>query len=441
MGVNPALFAVPSHMLMAADTLKGKRGKKGRQIERYVSSFEGYLLASGPVPRQTSLVQLVGAGEPWTMEQRRELAAALPAGVTRVDLNMRWAGWSRKSRTGGWGWTVQDHMSMNFRPGAGLAELAMLGPMASYFDLLVTADGDTIANTPDLSDDVAATVTEGLSSQPLELLSFLGGTQLGLSYTRSYSLGGGLRLIDTEAFRLGVGAAARYYRGRGYYTLDTETGDAFSAFNKGLGATLLSPDATLGSVLHPAGYGVGLDFGVRLDLANALFASVAVTDLGRMEWTGEHYKLNNPFEVEGAQSEVGALFDALTNTLDPVELFVESTPERRVVSLPTRLAISGGLQVGNRGVVAIELSAPLKPQWMQEPTSIGIGGRMRFGPMTVIGGPRLEFGEGEGLSLPSAVVVGGGEGRWEMGLATGDIFAIWKPVKTFSLGWSLTYRK
>jgi hypothetical protein len=61
--------------------------------------------------------------------------------------------------------------------------------------------------------------------------------------------------------------------------------------------------------------------------------------------------------------------------------------------------------------------------------------------MTVIGGPRLEFGEGEGLSLPSAVVVGGGEGRWEMGLATGDIFAIWKPVKTFSLGWSLTYRK
>ena len=174
-------------------------------------------------------------------------------------------------------------------------------------------------------------------------------------------------------------------------------------------------------------------------MANALFASLAVTDLGRMEWTGEHYKLTNPFEVEGAQSEVGALFDALSNTLNPVELFVESTPERRVVNLPTRLALSGGVQLGERGVLAIELSAPLKLQWMQKPTSIGIGGRMRLGPLQYIGGPKIEFGEG--LAWPTAVVVGGGEGRWELGLATGDVLALWQPVKTFSLGWSLTYRK
>ena len=73
MGVNPALFAVPSHVLMEADTLQKKpNGKKGRQVERYVSSFEGYLETSGPVPRHTSLIQLVGGGEAWTMEERRE---------------------------------------------------------------------------------------------------------------------------------------------------------------------------------------------------------------------------------------------------------------------------------------------------------------------------------------------------------------------------------
>jgi hypothetical protein len=424
MGVNPALFSV-------LDT--------SFKSERFVSSFEGHIAASGPISRETSLIQIFGAGEPWTLEQKRELAAALPTAPTRAEMNLRWAGWSRKNQTGGWGWSVQDHLATSFQPGQGLAELALLGPLASYFDLLITTAGDTIANSPNLSEEQAATVTQGLASNPLDLLTFLGDTKLSASYARSYSLGAGVRLIDTPALRIGAGLAARYYRGRGYYEVDTESGAAFAAFNKGLGAALLSPDATLGSVLHPAGYGVGLDFGLRVDVANALFGSLAITDLGRMEWTGEHYKLTNPLAVADAQGEVGALFEALTSTLDPVELFVESEPERRVVNLPMRFALAGGINLSDRSVLAVELSAPLKPQFIQAPTTLGLGGRLAWGPVQLIGGPRIEFGQG--LAWPFAVAFGGGEGHWELGLATGDALAIWEPVKSFSAAWSLTYRK
>ena len=62
-----------------------------------------------------------------------------------------------------------------------------------------------------------------------------------------------------------------------------------------------------------------------------------------MDWQGERYSLNNPvssFEDWSAQG--GGVFDILNQGLAPSALFLEATPERRVVDMPTRVTSMAG---------------------------------------------------------------------------------------------------
>ena len=58
-----------------------------------------------------------------------------------------------------------------------------------------------------------------------------------------------------------------------------------------------------------------------------------------MDWQGESYSLNNPVAtLEDWVAQQGGALDLLNDGLSPSALFLEATPERRVVDLPTGFA-------------------------------------------------------------------------------------------------------
>ena len=245
-----------------------------------------------------------------------------------------------------------------------------------------------------------------------------------MQHVRSYGAGFGVKLLDTKALSLSAGASVRYLRGTGYYEINSDEQWAFAAFNRGFGAELVAPDATLGSALRPAGFGLALDLAARVDVAGLWFASVAITDIGSMDWQGERYSLNNPvssFEDWSAQG--GGVFDILNQGLAPSALFLEATPERRVVDMPTRVTVNGGMRMGQSQMIGIEIGAPLNDALLRQPAEFGVGGQSRLGPLMAMGGMRWR--EGGAVRWPMALIWNRKDRPTQFGLATDDLSDGW----------------
>ena len=334
-------------------------------------------------------------------------------------------------------WSIDDRYSVNLEPSPALAEFVMLGPASSLYDQVELEDG-TLVDVDSLTDAQFPSVVQAFGAGGLVALEqLLDGGAFAVQHVRSYGAGFGLNLIQTRALALSFGMGARYYRGTGYYEVDIEERTAFAAFNRGFGAELVAENATLGSALRPAGFGVALDFAVRVEVGGLWFASLAVNELGSMDWQGERYSLNNPVSTfEDWNPQDGGVFDLLNNGLAPSALFLEATPERRVVDMPTRLTVNGGMMVGRSHMVGIELSAPLNDALLKQPAEVGVGGQTRLGPLLGMGGMRWR--EGGAVRWPIALFWNRKDRPAQFGLATDDLFGWLAPERRWGWGWSLT---
>jgi len=416
---------------------RARRAMRKSERLRFLSGFEGGLTLNTPLLDGTPLIDMLGAETQWNLEDRRNVAEQLADGPTRMDVNLRWVGWSRHGSKGGVAWSIDDRYTVNLEPSPALAEFAMLGPASSLFEQVQLADGTTV-DVDSLTDEQFSDVVQGIGSNGLVLVQeLLDGGAFAMQHVRSYGAGFGLNLIRTRALALSVGLGARYYRGTGYYEVDMEERTAFAAFNRGFGAELVAENATLGNALRPAGFGVALDLAVRAEVAGLWFASLAINELGSMDWQGESYSLQNPVaDLTGWADQEGGVLDVLNQSLTPTSLFVTATPERRVVALPTRVRLNGGMRLGNRATVGVELAAPVNDALLRQPTEIGIGGKTKFMGFHFIGGWRWQK-EG-GVRTPVALIWAPDSRSGQLGLATGDLFGFLAPERRWSLGWSYT---
>ncbi len=444
-GVNPVLLATERPFVEQddrsnlPDSLSRKEKRQWRQSNRlrFFSGVEGGVVLRTPVLDGTPLVQWAGGERTWTLAERRELAEQMGQSPTSADAQLRWAGWSRHGRRGGWAWTVEDRYSASASPSPVLASYVMLGPASSLYDQVQLTDG-TIVDVDALTDAQFDMAELGLRADGDVLaLELLDGSQFAVQHVRSYGVGFGIKLLDTKALKVSSGLAARYYRGTGYYEVDAENRTAFAAFNKGFGAELVAPNATLGSALRPAGFGVAMDVSVRVDVAELWFASLAVTEVGSMDWQGESYSLNNPVAtLEDWAAQQGGALDLLNDGLSPSSLFLEATPERRVVNLPTRVRLNGGMRLGGRALVGVELSAPINDALLRQPTEIGAGARLPLGPMLAMGGVRWR--DAQGWTTPVGLFWCPKKSQSQFGLATDDLFGWLSPERRWGWGWSYT---
>lgn len=444
-GVNPALLATERPFMdrrdwrEQPDSLTRKQEKQWRKENRlrFFSGVEGGVVLRTPLLDGTPLVQWSGGDREWTLSERRELAQQMGEAPTAAEVQLRWAGWSRHGQRGGWAWSVEDRYSASASPSPVLASYVMLGPASSLYDQVQLSDG-SIVNTEELTQSQFEMAETGIRNGGEVLaLELLDGSHFAVQHVRSYGAGFGIKWADTKALTVATGFAARYYRGTGYYEVDAENRTAFAAFNKGFGAELVAPNATLGSALRPAGFGVAVDASVRVEVADLWFASLAITEVGSMDWQGESYSLNNPVAtLEDWVAQQGGALDLLNDGLSPSALFLEATPERRVVDLPTRIRLDGGMRLGGRALVGIELAAPVNDALLRQPTEVGLGGRMPFGPVLAMGG--LRWRDAQGWTTPVGIIWCPKNGQSQFGVATDDVFGWLSPERRWGWGWSYT---
>ena len=445
-GINMSLLAVDRPYSdrkwrtdAGSDSLSRRQRRADRKANRlrFISGFEGSLALQTPLLDGTKLVDAFGSETSWSLSDRRALAQVLADENTTAQIDLRWVGWSRHGSKGGWAWSVEDRYSATVNPSQALAEFALLGPAASIYDATLLTDG-TVVPVEDLTDEQFEMADQGISNGSLPLINtLLDGGSFAVQHVRSYGAGFGLKLIQSKALTLSMGMGARYYRGTGYYEVDVENQTAFAAFNRGFGTELVAEGATLGSALRPAGFGVALDLAVRAEIAGLWFASLAINDLGSMDWQGESYSLQNPVgNWDGWSDAQGGVLDILNQGLSPTALFLEATPERRVVALPTRVRLNGGLRLGNRAKVGVELAAPLNDALLRQPTEIGVGGQTRLAGFELMGGWRWQ--KESGVRTPLALIWAPKGRPGQLGFATGDLFGFLAPERRWSWGWSYT---
>ena len=416
---------------------RARRAMRKSERLRFMSGFEGGVQVETPLLDGTSLIDVLGAETTWTLDDRRAVAESLADQKTSVNVDLRWVGWSRHGSKGGWAWSIDDRYSVSLEPSSALAEFVLLGPASSVFDSALLTDG-TVVPVESLTNDQFNMVEQGLGPINLPAVEeMVGDGSFAVQHVRSYGAGFGLNLLKTRALGLAFGMGARYYRGTGYYEVNANEQTAFAAFNRGFGNELVSENATLGSALRPAGFGVALDLAVRAEIGGLWFASLAINELGRMDWQGESYSLQNPVvELSDWTNGAGGVFDLLNQGLAPTSLFFQATPERRVVALPTRARLNGGMRIGNRATVGVELAAPLNDALLKQPTEIGIGGYTHLAGIHVMGGWRWR--KDGGIRTPVAVIWAPKGNAAQLGLATGDLFGFLAPERRWSIGWSYT---
>lgn len=177
--------------------------------------------------------------------------------------------------------------------------------------------------------------------------------------------------------------------------LSTGLLDEFSAFND----DFVDRDEVLGEDGGLSGIGGGLDFGATYEVRPGLHASLSVTDLGLIKWTGEAQTVtpeNNEFRFDGVDA------NALNGNLgDEVEAEVDSLLEKAyedvnrdrssfTTGLPTTLHLSStwdqGIVIVNGGVsVGLNQDAGATP----DPVAVHVGSKLDAGPIPLRAGVRL----------------------------------------------------
>ncbi|MDA9864071.1 DUF5723 family protein [Flavobacteriales bacterium] len=445
-GVNMSLLAVDRPFSDRKWRNEGGRDSLGRKARRalrkserlrFMSGFEAGIGLQTPLLDGTKLIDALGSETSWNLTDRRALSQALADKKTTAQVDLRWVGWSRHGSRGGWAWSVEDRYSATVNPSLALAEFALLGPAASIYDATLLTDG-TVVDVDSLTNEQFEMAEQGISNGPLPLINtLLDGGSFAVQHVRSYGAGFGLKLIQSRAIGLSFGLGARYYRGSGYYEVDVENQTAFAAFNRGFGTELVAEGATLGSALRPAGFGVALDLAVHAEIAGLWFASLAINDLGSMDWQGESYSLQNPVgDWNGWNDAEGGVLDLLNQGLSPTALFLEATPQRRVVALPTRVRLNGGLRLGDRAKLGVEFAAPLNDALLRQPTEIGVGGVTRLAGFQIMGGWRWQ--QDSGIRTPLALIWAPKGRPGQLGFATGDLLGFLAPERRWSWGWNYT---
>lgn len=345
-------------------------------------------------------------------------------------------------KVGGIAIGVKDRFQYYTKFNERTSDLLFQGYYSSYFDQIILANGDTVANNPNDPNYENLDIQAGLASAPQQLSELFEGTEINVAYTREYMISYGNYVYKNEFIKIGAGATFKLVHGFMAAKLKSENGDldAFIStspdFDIDYGdAALNNPSASnekSGSLIFPkkVGQGFGADFGFNVIINNRLKIGTAVNEIGSIKWTGNVYELNdtllteinnNGFDSYDVTAQINDVFD-----LDGIIKW--SGQKSNVTKLPTtwRLGASyetldgkvhGGVDVvvplndapGNYVSPIYAIGGDVSPvRWFELQLGVLYGGNYRQSVNIPLG---LKFRVGE-------------YGTWEFGVASRD-FLTW----------------
>lgn len=352
-------------------------------------------------------------------------------------------------KLGGLAFQVRDRVQVSAKLGPRMSQILFEGYRADYFDLLVLATGDTIANYANMSLDSLAMVVLGVATEPQVLGKVVNGTNINLSWYREMNVSYGRHLVRTEGFELDLGIGLKYLQGIGIVDVRAEQNrlDGFSSLSGDFqidyqnGEMLPGARLTGGMVALPkaVGSGFGVDVGVGMLINGSWKIGAALTDLGSIRWKGNVYEANEGSLVELAIQGLENL-DIISGLEDFVVnsgvLHWERTQERRM-PLASTARIGVGKLLGKWGEAGADVILPLNEATGNVAAPVfGAGADVRPWPWLQFSGGVMVGGKLP-VKVPAGITFIAGNGTWEAGFASRDLITYFtqaNPTLSLSMG-------
>jgi hypothetical protein len=356
------------------------------------------------------------------------------------------------NKLGGFAFSIRDNFEYFSTAGELASDLIYLGYQAPYFENLVIQTPDslvTIPNDPDFVESPDSTIVMGYTNKPVSMAEALDGTHVSMQWVREYQIGYGKKIYSNDSWALYGGIGLKYLVGNAILQLDAEDGEvtAFGAvspifdINYDLDEDEVSPSQLPedAAPLAPVGRGFGLDLGASMIIQENIRLGVAVTNIGSMTWDGNLYKMDEGLldTLYNGGVESNDYKEQLQAWLEPEGLFEWEGTASQKTKLPTRMSVSGRMDINEQIRVGVEAIFPVNDVIgnLDRPI-ISVGGDISPAPFV-----RFSLGFVQGgnydFKIPVGVSFHIAQGTWEVGIASRDMITFFtenQPTVSASFG-------
>ncbi|AFM05443.1 hypothetical protein Fleli_3103 [Bernardetia litoralis DSM 6794] len=347
---------------------------------------------------------------------------------------------------GGFAFSIRDKLDFYSKTNATISEILFLGQNASYFTSLLLSNGQTISNSPDLSEEVRNQVVFGFRPEN-EALSYgkvMNNSTIQMLWTREYNFAYGKKIFDSYNVQIFAGIGGRYISGISLIDLEAQNNEfvgetiALSPSFPVEGFDIPSP-TNLGyqpkkgfarfALPKPIGHGYGIDIGLNIVIKRNLYLGASLINYGKMTWTGNVYTLTDGIL---AQTQ-GSGFDNYN--------FIEFSPETFQLGgegsalswegssefedeLPTMIRAGASYEFFKTAHLGFDVIIPLNPE---APGSLAdnlyaIGGDLHLNKFfTISSGISTGGNQDFNINIPIGVIYHGRKRHYEAGISTQDI--------------------
>lgn len=428
-------------------------GLKWRHENKHVAFglLEGtYAVHSDALTRSDIRKRVINADFRFTEAEKEEAGRTFANVGTMANADLMSVGLCyANEKVGGFAFQIRDRIQVSAKLGPRMSQIMFEGYRADYFDLLVLATGDTVANYANMSLDSLAMVILGVATEPQMLGKVVSGTDIGLSWYREMNFSYGRHVVRNDNFELDLGIGVKYLQGIGIVDIRADQGrlNGFSSLSDDFQIDYQNaefvPSARLtgGMVALPksVGSGLGVDVGMTMLIAGSWKVGAALTDLGSIRWKGNVYSTRDASLLELATSGlenldiISGLEDFVTNS---GVLQWEHTQERKVPLVSTA-RIGLGKLLGKYAELGADVIIPLNDATGSVSSAVfGAGADVRPVPWFQLSAG-IVAGGGLPVKVPAGFTFIVGKGTWEAGFASRDLITFFtqsNPTLSLSMG-------
>ena len=239
-------------------------------------------------------------------KQRNAIADYAMAGVS-VFADYNWAGISfQGKRFGGIAFNIHENYKFYSKLNQKTTDVVINGRLASLFDSLTLNFNGVdvkVANKGSLSPDSMKAVVAGNISVPINLSSLLKGSQIKMSWNRSYNLGYGRKVFEIDSvLEVYAGVGARLIKSMAMFDLDATAegvnlhSSLSPIFNINYQDILSGGKNTFnysGGIPPSVGSGYGIDLSGSALFLGSFKVAMAINNLGSVTYDRNVYRIKD----------------------------------------------------------------------------------------------------------------------------------------------------
>ncbi len=387
-----------------------------------------------------------GTSSDFTPEEKAQAAAEFVASPLAMNVDVLTVGFSvYGEKFGGIGFTVKDRISWYSEFNQNFSEMLFQGYNASYFDRYELVDGsnipvDSLAALNIPPEDIVRGYVDSLQGSLLS--DVLDGTRMTMNWYKEYNLTYARGFEINENLTLYGGIGLKYLQGVASLDINAQNGEFVESYAAtspflpinygGLSTNNVANidtinDGLFGVLPEAIGTGIGADLGFNI-LLGEWDIGFAVTDIGSINYTRNVYSVNDVQLVDLSSPGLDNynLFEgASTFTAD--NGIVDWTPlQSKKVQLPTvgRAGISYTHKIGEDRKVEFGADVILPLNGVAgnyQNAMVGVGGDISILKWLNVS-TGMVLGGNYGFNIPAGVTIDIGNGTYEMGVASRDVY-------------------